>query len=104
MDPSPIRRTITVTAPLEQLRLCIEDPSLRKRLAESGLGIEETDRFELRQAPSDRGTEVALLREAPSAFRKKAATTTASKTLRVLKSLIETGEAPSLANNPSGRH
>jgi len=97
MDPSTISRTITVTVPIEQLRLAIEEPTLLK-----DLHLEPTDAFDLRSAPADRGTEVVLLRQAPSGADKSALAATASKKLRLLKSLIEAGEAPTLAHNPSG--
>jgi len=98
MDTSTIRRTITVTVPVEQVRQSIQAPALLKNL---GL---ESDAFELRQAPADRGTEVVLLQEVPTGAKRSALAEAAGKRLRLLKSLIETGETPTLAHNPSGRH
>src|SRR4051812_9267682 len=98
MEPSTIRRTITVTVPIEQLRLSIEDPTLR-----TDLGLERSDAFDIRKAPADRGTEVVLLREVPSGADKSELGVAASRKLRLLKSLIETGEAPTLEHNPTGR-
>jgi len=99
MEPAMIKRTITITMPASQLRPSIDNPELLKEL-----GFERSDTIELRDAPADRGTEVALLRKVPAGASKGALHTAAAKTLRLLKSLVETGETPTLASNPVGHH
>lgn len=106
LSSRPVQAAVTIGRPVDEVAARWRDPQLMRAVMMPFTDADDANALELRPAPGDRGTE--LLVRVDDARRVAAASPAEARllllrALRRFKSLVESGEAPTIRGQPAAR-